>query len=295
MAVEVTMEAMIRGYHVYCDVWSAVVDEKLACKRKPFNASDPFAVAVVKGETTVGHVPKKISTICSLFLRRNGTTCIRCKVTGARRYSADLPQGGLEIPCTLTFQGDAMIITKVSQLFQTIITSPEGYTPNKRRKVEPEKTTTSQTTEDWLQFGGMVLTREDKAVISSGDKLNDKHINFSQQLLKKQFPGLNGLRSTLLQTKKEPLPTSKQVVQIVHSRGDHWVALSTINAVADEVNVYDSVYQTLDNVTTQVIHTFFSSIHMSSPAPDDSDTKTERCNRLRPVFHHNYYCHCISS
>ena len=82
MAFEVTMEAMIRGYHVYRDVWSAVVDEELACKREPFNASDPFAVSVVKGETTLDHVPKKISTICSLFLRRNGT--IRCKVTGAR-------------------------------------------------------------------------------------------------------------------------------------------------------------------------------------------------------------------
>ena len=57
MAVEVSMEAMIRGYHVYRDVWSAVVDEELACKREPFNASDPFAVAVVKGDTTIGHVP----------------------------------------------------------------------------------------------------------------------------------------------------------------------------------------------------------------------------------------------
>ena len=255
MAVEVTMEAMIRGYHVYRDVWSAVVDEELACKRELFNASDPFAVAVVKGATTVGHVPKKISTICSLFLRRNGT--IRCRVTGARRYSADLPQGGLKIPCTWMFQGDSMIVTKVSQLFRTVMTSPEGTTPNKRRKVEPEKTTSPQTTEDWLQLEGIVLTCDDKAVISNGDKLNDKHINFSQQLLKKQFPGLSGLRSTLLQTKKEPLPTSKQVVQIVHSRGDHWMALSTINTVTDEVNVYDSVYQTLDSDTTQVILSLF--------------------------------------
>ena len=255
MAVEVSMEAMIRGYHVYRDVWSAVVDEELACKREPFNASDPFAVAVVKGDTTIGHVPRKISAICSLFLRRNGT--IRCKVTGARRYSADLPQGGLEIPCTLTFQGDARVVTKVSQLFPTVMTSPEKTPSNKRRKVEPEKTTMSQTTQDWLQLGGIVLTCEDKAVLSNGGKLNDKHIYFSQQLLKTQFPGLNGLRSTLLQTKKEPLPTSKQVVQIVHSRGDHWVALSTINAVADEVYVYDSVYRTLDDESTQAILTLF--------------------------------------
>ena len=112
------MEAMIRDYHVYSDVWSAVVDEELACKREPFNAFDPFAVAVVKGDTTVGHIPRKIPSICSLFLRRNGT--ILSRDTGARRYSADLPQSSLEIPCTLTLQGDAGIISKVSQLFQTI-------------------------------------------------------------------------------------------------------------------------------------------------------------------------------
>ena len=40
-------------------------------------------------------------------------------------------------------------------------------------------------------------------------------------------------------------------------RGDHWVVLSTINAVADEVNIQDSVYETLDNVTIQVIHSMF--------------------------------------
>ena len=176
MAVKVTMEAMIRGYHVYRDVWSAVVDEELACKREPFNASDLFAVAVVKSATTAGHIPKKILTICSLFLRRNGT--IWCRVTGSRRYSADLPQDSLEIP--LTFQGDSMIVTKVSQLFRTIMTSPEGNTPNKRRKVEPENTTSSQTIEDWLQHGGIVLTCDDKAVIINGVKLNDKHINLSQ-------------------------------------------------------------------------------------------------------------------
>ena len=50
---------------------------------------------------TIGHVPRRISTICSLFIRRGGA--INCRVNGHRRYSADLLQGGLEIPCILTF------------------------------------------------------------------------------------------------------------------------------------------------------------------------------------------------
>ena len=57
MGAEVTVDVMIRGYHAYRDIWSAVVDEQLTCKQEPFNIPDPFAVAVVKGDTTIGHIP----------------------------------------------------------------------------------------------------------------------------------------------------------------------------------------------------------------------------------------------
>ena len=65
--------------------------------------TNTIAVAVIRSGLVVGHLPKKISRVCSLFLRRGGT--IYCIVTNTRRYSADLPQGGLEIPCTLHFEG----------------------------------------------------------------------------------------------------------------------------------------------------------------------------------------------
>ena len=50
----------------------------------------------------VGHLPKKTSSTYSLFIRKGGT--IDCEVTPDpnRKYSRDLPQGGLEIPCVLT-------------------------------------------------------------------------------------------------------------------------------------------------------------------------------------------------
>ena len=42
------------------------------------------------------------------------TTNFFCQVTGKRRYSSDLVQGGVEIPCTLTFSGtDCNLMTKV--------------------------------------------------------------------------------------------------------------------------------------------------------------------------------------
>ncbi len=61
----------------------------------------------------------------------------------------------------------------------------------------------------------------------NGEKLNDKHINYAQRLLCNQFPNTQGLGDTLLQ-KKEPSKKIESGLQIIHSRGDHWVMVSTI-------------------------------------------------------------------
>ena len=61
----------MRGYHAYKDIWTAVVGEELPCQREVGNRVDVFAVAVMRGETVVGHVPKKISSVCSLYLRQS--------------------------------------------------------------------------------------------------------------------------------------------------------------------------------------------------------------------------------
>ena len=51
------------------------------CVREPRNTVDRYAVAVVKADgTVVGHLPKKISTMTSLFIRRGGL--ISCEVQG---------------------------------------------------------------------------------------------------------------------------------------------------------------------------------------------------------------------
>ena len=39
-------------------------------------------------------------------------------LASCRRYSADLPQGGLEIPCILKFEGKEKYITKVGKLIK---------------------------------------------------------------------------------------------------------------------------------------------------------------------------------
>ena len=65
------------------------------------NRSDRFVVAVRKGETVVGHIPRDYSYISSLFLQQGGM--ITSTTNGHRCYSRDLEQGGLEIPCKYTF------------------------------------------------------------------------------------------------------------------------------------------------------------------------------------------------
>ena len=86
--------SMARGYHQYQSIWSAI---------ELSNPHNLFAVAICKFNIVVGHVPKRISSIYSSFLRQGGS--ITCKVTGPKRFSADLLQRGLEIPCKLIFTG----------------------------------------------------------------------------------------------------------------------------------------------------------------------------------------------
>ena len=42
------VEAMVRGYHVYVEIWDASIGEELLCTRETTNPRDPFSVAVIK-------------------------------------------------------------------------------------------------------------------------------------------------------------------------------------------------------------------------------------------------------
>ena len=91
----------VHGFYVYCNVWEVAIGEVLDCEREPGNAKDWYPVAVKKDATVIGHLPRKISRVCSLFLSQGGS--VQCTVTGRRRYSFDLPQGSLEIPCLVKY------------------------------------------------------------------------------------------------------------------------------------------------------------------------------------------------
>lgn len=218
-------DSVIRGHHVYKDVWTPVIGEELMCQRELGNLRDPFAVSVLNESTIIGHVPRKISVICSMFLQTGGT--IDCIVFGNRQYSRDLVQGGLEVPCELKFVGDNKHIEKVKKLMKDAhaITNEDKVTtpPEKKLKLEsaanikeepPDMDIVqidhSQSEQVWLHRGRYVLTILEKEMILQGDQLNDQIINVAQQLLHKQFPHIVGLQLTLRQSKKQSKVTPNQ-------------------------------------------------------------------------------------
>ena len=103
----------------------------------------------------------------------------------------------------------------------------------------------------WITVGNITLKRSDKGILlDANGKLNDKHINCGQQLIKQHFPNIGGLSSTLLQQKRIiPLPLT--ALQVVYLPG-YWIAVSTINAEKEDIVVYDSLYSTLHDTACSV-------------------------------------------
>ena len=73
----------VRGYQVYQDVFTPSIGEKPVAKREFNNTMDKQAVKVVKGDETLGHLPRKFSRIVWHFLARSAE--ISVEVKGRRR------------------------------------------------------------------------------------------------------------------------------------------------------------------------------------------------------------------
>ena len=285
------MESVIRGYHEYRSTWEAAYGELLSCQRETGNSYDSFAVGVMKNGSIVGHIPRKLSAVCAMFLQQGGF--ILCQVSGNRQYSRDLPQGGLEIPCILTFSGEEKGVTKVKDLVQKIATfslkpassttpilhaSAENLPAGKRLKVEHlEDDSTSividsyddvDTNVDalqWLRVGSITLKYTDKDTILNGDYLTDNHINVSQKVLATQFPALTGLDLTFKLCFHGKW--RDDYVQMLHCRGCHWITVSTIGCANGVINVYDSLYEDVDFDTHKSIREVFSESNITFHLP----------------------------
>lgn len=93
--------AAARGFHVYRDVWLQSVNETMKCFHENGDANDVFAIKCVKGDLTVGHLPREISKPTKYILLRVAT--VKATITSDRYRKSPLFQGGVEIRCVINF------------------------------------------------------------------------------------------------------------------------------------------------------------------------------------------------
>ena len=76
-------------FESYLNIWEPLLGECLRCAKEPENEADKHAVAVVRinsrnEEVVVGHVPKLISMVVSMYLSLPRCT-LSVEVTGKRK------------------------------------------------------------------------------------------------------------------------------------------------------------------------------------------------------------------
>ena len=97
----------------------------------------------------------------------------------------------------------------------------------------------------WLTFGHIELTVADRNIITSGGLLKHQHSNFT------------GLLSTLLLPSHTAQITIQPTLQIVHSRGNHWIVVTTLQSPERTVKVFDSLYTSTDPSTSQLLYKLY--------------------------------------
>jgi len=128
----------------------------------------------------------------------------------------------------------------------------------------------------WLEVGRFKLLVSDKDVLlTPGLPLTDKHINFAQMLLKKQYLGTAGFVSTLLQYK--PLPTKlTEGIQIIYCQACHWIAACKEKSSSD-VTIYHSSFDSVDDVMTNVITNLFEAQTVKVVSIQKQSARSNNC------------------
>ena len=117
------IEYVVRGYHVYKDKWEPLVGETLDCEKEISNPHDLYSVAVVhRKKGVVGHLPRTISRVSSSFIDKGSV--IQVCITAKRQHS-ELPQGGLDLPCKISFSGPQNIVKKCIKVIRRAINDSE--------------------------------------------------------------------------------------------------------------------------------------------------------------------------
>lgn len=111
--------------------------------------------------------------------------------------------------------------------------------------------------EYWIRNETVSLNMDCKIAIETGQMLDDRVILAAQNILKRQFPEVNGFQPSVLSQGDITFEACQNnMVQILFkgsSKCGHWLTISTLNLKPGYVNVYDSLNLDLDlDVTNQI-------------------------------------------
>lgn len=98
-----SVESVIRGHHVYKEMWNPSKGEKLKCMhdtREEAKIFDDYAVGTYKDERLVGHVPIEFSFLFCKFVEKKNNE-IFAEVSGSRKL-----ENGLVVPATYRIIGN---------------------------------------------------------------------------------------------------------------------------------------------------------------------------------------------
>ena len=85
-------ESIIRGHHVYKDIWSPTMGEILEVQREPENEHDLRAVCLLRLGTVVGHVQfSGVALPLSLFRSVRGKNRLRSTSSSSHRENLPAP------------------------------------------------------------------------------------------------------------------------------------------------------------------------------------------------------------
>ena len=91
--------------------------------------------------------------------------------------------------------------------------------------------------------GSVQLYDDEKEILSSGQWLSDTLIHAAQLLIKKdeQLLRIEGLQNPLYGVHMKFEATKGEFIEILHSVGNHWIAIHTVGSEHRQVRVYDSL------------------------------------------------------
>ena len=133
---EFSAACCIRGYHIYnWTQWIAEIGSILTSepeKRAGALVEDKYAIAIISNNQTVGHVPNFLSKLTFFFLKHGATLTV--KVTGERRYSFDLPQGGMKIPAEFIYESEKKEL--IDQIKEKTLEEIKKYDERRKKGME---------------------------------------------------------------------------------------------------------------------------------------------------------------